>query len=87
MAKRDKLIERMRTNPRNVRPDDLDSVLRTAGFTSRQKGSSHKVYTDGVHALSVPQRHPHLKPEYVEQALDLLDEAAPDRDGDDKEEA
>ncbi len=42
---------------------------------------------DGVRALSVPQRHPHLKPEYVEQALDLVGEAAPNRDGDDKEEA
>jgi hypothetical protein len=48
---------------------------------------SHKIYMDGVRALSVPQRHPHLKPEYVEQALDLVGEAAPNRDGDDKEEA
>ena len=70
-----------------MRPDDLDAVMRAAGFTARQKSSSHKVYTDGVRALSVPQRHPHLKPEYVEQALDLVDEVTPNRDGDDKEEA
>lgn len=81
MTKRDKLIARMRTNPRNVRPDDLDTVMRAAGFTARQKGTSHKVYTDGVRALSVPQRHPHLKPEYVEQALDLLGESVPQRAG------
>ncbi len=80
MTKRDKLIARMRHNPRNVRPDDLDTVMRGAGFTVRQRGTSHKYYTDGTRSLSVPQHIPHLKPEYVEQALDLLDEAQTDQD-------
>ncbi len=94
MARRDKRIARMRDNPRNVRPDELDAVMRGAGFEARQRGTSHKYYTNGVRAISVPQRTPHLKPEYVEQALDLLDaalaetqQAAPqsDVDGDEDE--
>lgn len=74
MVKRDKQIERMRRNPRNVRPEDLDRVMKGAGFTARQRGSSHKVYTDGIRSISVPQHKPHLKPEYVEQALNLLND-------------
>jgi hypothetical protein len=73
MAKRDKRIAAMRRNPRNVRPDDLDVVLRAAGFTMRQQGTSHKVYTHGPHQLVIPQRHPFLLQDYVKDALDLLD--------------
>ena len=73
MAKRDKRIAAMRRNPRNVRPDDLDVVLRTAGFTMRQQGTSHKVYTQGPHQTVIPQRHPFLLQDYVKDALDLLD--------------
>ena len=73
MAKRDKRIAAMRRNPRNVRPDDLDVVLRTAGFTMRQQGTSHKGYTQGPHQTVIPQRHPCLLQDYVKDALDLLD--------------
>ena len=61
MAKRDKRIERMRRNPTNVRPEDLDAALTAAGFTSHQEGSH----------MTVPQLMP-LKPVYVRQALDVL---------------
>jgi len=63
----------MRRNPRNVRPDDLDVVLRAVGCTMRQQGTSHKVYTHGAHQIVIPQRHPFLLQDYVKDALDLLD--------------
>jgi predicted RNA binding protein YcfA (HicA-like mRNA interferase family) len=72
MAKQDKRIETMRRNPKNVRPDDLDVVLRATGFSVRQQGTSHRVYVRGAQRLTVPQRHPFLLPVYVKQALDLL---------------
>ena len=75
MAKQDKRIEALRRNPENVRPDDLDVVLRGAGFTSRQHGGSHKTYTRGATRLTVPQRKPFLKAVYVKLALDLIDDA------------
>lgn len=53
MAKRDKRIERMRRNPRNVRPDDLDAALLVAGFSSHQEGS-HKTYWRDGEKLTVP---------------------------------
>lgn len=71
MTKRDKRIERMRRNPRNVRPADLDAALLSAGFSSHQEGS-HKIYRRNGEKLTVPQHKPFLKPVYVLAALDLL---------------
>jgi hypothetical protein len=76
MAKRDKRIAAMRRNPKNVRPDDLDVVLRTAGFTMRQQGTSHKVYTRGEQQVLVPQHRPFLKAASVRQTLAVPGEEA-----------
>jgi hypothetical protein len=74
MATRDKRIAAMRRNPRNVRPDDLDVVLRAAGFTMRQQGTSHKVYTREEQQVVVPQHRPFLMAAYVRRALAVLGE-------------
>jgi hypothetical protein len=73
MTRRDKRIEAMSRNPKNVRPDDLDVVLIAAGFSMRQQGTSHRVYVRGAQQLTVPQRHPFLLPVYVKQALAFID--------------
>jgi hypothetical protein len=77
MAKCDKRIAAMRRNPRNVRPDDLDVVLRAAGFTMRQQGTSHKVIAARwveEQQVVVPQHRPFLKAAYVRRALAVLGE-------------
>lgn len=78
VAKRDKRIAAMRQNRKNVRPDELDTVLIAAGFAARQQGTSHKVYSHGSYVLPVPQRKPYLLPIYVTQALTLLDAISAD---------
>lgn len=76
MTKREKRLEKLRQNPKNVRPDELDAVLTSEGFVvARQKGS-HKRYDRGIHQLTVPQREPFLLDVYVTQALDMLDAIA-----------
>jgi predicted RNA binding protein YcfA (HicA-like mRNA interferase family) len=82
VATRDKRIAAMRRNPRNVRPDDLDAVLRGAGFTAHQEGS-HKTYRRHGRKLTVPQHTPFLKPVYVKQALDMIEDALEESDGGD----
>jgi hypothetical protein len=66
----------MRRNPGNVRPDDLDVVLRAAGVPMRQQGTSHKVYTRREQQVLVPQHRPFLKAAYVRQALAVPGEEA-----------
>jgi hypothetical protein len=73
MTKREKLLERLRRNPNNVRFEEVDTILLGLGFTKRQRGS-HAVYTFGVHRITVPFRKPFIKAVYVKQLLALLDE-------------
>ena len=40
----EKILERMRNNPKNIRFDDLDAVCRRYFGEPRQSGSSHRIY-------------------------------------------
>ena len=74
MSKFDKLIIRMRANPRDWRIDDLKAVAERLGIVYRQPGTSHVTFRlpNGT-KLTVPAHKP-IKPIYIKQFLDLLDE-------------
>jgi hypothetical protein len=74
VSKLEKLLERIRNNPKTVRFEELDKLLLRAGFTRRQsnKGTSHFYYTKGDKALSVPYKKPYILKVYVEQAIEFL---------------
>ena len=40
----EKILERMRNNPKNIRFDELDAVCRKFFGEPRQNGSSHRIY-------------------------------------------
>lgn len=76
MTKRQKRLERIRDNPKNVRFEDLDQLLFDYGFARRQPrgGSSHYIYTRGKLRLTIPMNRPYLKEVYIRNVLKLLDE-------------
>lgn len=74
ITKREKLIERMRRNPRSIRFDEIETLLLSLGFVKRQKGSSHAVFTLSSYRVVVPFHRPTAKPIYVQLVLALLDE-------------
>ncbi len=73
MTKREKLLAKLRQNPKNVRFEDVDLILTDLGFEKRQRGSSHAVYTLDTQRITVPFRKPFIKPIYIKQLLELLD--------------
>jgi len=75
MTHREKLLQKIRNNPRQVSFADLDKLLLASGFVRRapRSGSSHFIYTRAGHVLSVPYKRPHLGQTYVKQALQMLD--------------
>ena len=73
MSRRDKQIERMRQNPKNVRFQELDVLLRALGFEGRQRGS-HMTYTNGIQRITVPLHKPFIKPIYIRLVLQVIDE-------------
>jgi hypothetical protein len=75
MSKAEKILHKMRRNPRDWRIDALKTVALAYGIAWRQKGSSHVVFirTDG-RTLPVPARRP-IKPIYIKKFVTfVLDE-------------
>lgn len=74
MSRAKKAITRLRENPRNVRFEEIDTILGRLGFEKRQKGS-HAVYTlKGMPPITIPFRKPFILPAYVKQVLQIIDE-------------
>ena len=72
-SKKGKRLQAIKANPKVVRPDDLFAALREDGWElDHVTGSHHQWRKEGVGRLSIPYRRPHLKKEYVEQALAFL---------------
>jgi predicted RNA binding protein YcfA (HicA-like mRNA interferase family) len=74
MVKKEKLIEKLRRNPKNVRFKDIDKLLLSLGFEKRQRGSHATYILKGQGRITVPSRKPFILPVYVKEVLKLLDE-------------
>ncbi|WP_422445332.1 toxin HicA [Thermoanaerobacterium sp. DL9XJH110] len=74
MSKRDKLIKKMRENPKGIRFEELDNLLVGIGFDRRQprKGSSHYIYRMGPYKLVIKRENP-VKPVYIKEAIEIID--------------
>ena len=73
MASAAKLLNRMRTNPRDWRIDDLKVVADKYGMRYRQQGTSHVVFVHvSAGLISVPCARP-IKPVYIRRFVGLID--------------
>ena len=74
MTKKEKVLQKLRQNPKHVRFEELETILLGLGFQKRQDGTSHAMFTLGEHILNIPKLKPFVKPKYVGLALKVLDE-------------
>ena len=74
MVRQEKLLEKIRQNPKNVRFQDIDKLLLSFGFEKRQRGSHATYVLQGQGRITVPFRKPFILPVYVKEVLKLLDE-------------
>ncbi|PKO12690.1 MAG: toxin HicA [Chloroflexi bacterium HGW-Chloroflexi-10] len=73
MSKKEKALAKLRQNPKNVRFEEIETILNRLGFVKRQDGTSHARFTLGSHIIDVPKRKPYVKPIYVKLLLEELD--------------
>ncbi len=72
MATWEKMLERMRNNPRDWRIEDLKGVAARFGITYNQHGSSHVTFRHpAAGKVTIPVRLP-IKPVYVAQLLEMI---------------
>jgi hypothetical protein len=75
MSKREKLLQKIRNNPTNVKFETLQKLLQYYGFDERQprSGASHYTYPSKEYVLTGPKKNP-VNKEYVKKALKIFDE-------------
>ncbi len=85
MSKRDKLIARMRNNPRDWRIEDLNALAAHLGLLMEQNGTSHRVFRSANgRMLSVPAKRP-IQPVYITRFLEYFVEEMLDEEPKDSE--
>lgn len=74
MGKWEKIVSRMRENPRDWKIGDFETVASNVGIQCRKSGGSHVVFHHPSHHLrvTVPASRP-IKPVYVALFLELVD--------------
>lgn len=77
MSKFDKLLQRMRRNPRDFTIDEIAKVPEHFGFVKRTTSGSHVTFSHNAlsEILTVPAHKP-IKPIYVKKLLKLIDEVS-----------
>ena len=75
MSKREKLIQKLKSNPDNVRFETIQELLLYFGFKQRQpsSGSSHYTFVYNSTIITIPKHKP-LKRIYVKRVLEILEE-------------
>ena len=83
MSKKDKLLQRIRQNPKNVSFRDLRTLLESYGFELRRTKGSHNSFVGYVGDKSVliviPYNQP-LQAVYVKKALAFIDQIESEHD-------
>ena len=74
MSKKDKQLQAIRNNPKNVRFETLQGIFLNHGFveTVPSGGSSHYTYHKGIYRATVPKDNP-VNKVYVKQAIKIID--------------
>lgn len=72
MTQKDKLMRKMKNNPRDVGFDDLHKYLTQNGAIVRQSGGSHWVFSLNGKHLAIPRNNP-VKAIYVKLAFGIVE--------------
>lgn len=84
MSKRDKLRRKLRNNPKGRTKQDIETLLAQFGFILDRVSGSHHVFLlrtgEAVHRIVVPIHGQKVKPVYVKQVVQKLDELFPVED-------
>ena len=79
MSKRDKLLEKIRRNPKDVTFKELDQLLQSFGYELVRTKGSHSVYRrPGAPPITVARRQPHVHSDAVKEVLRGIDDLLAD---------
>ncbi len=72
MSKYDKLIQKLKNNPKNVDFKIIKKLLEDQGYSAINTGGSHWVFRkDGVDSITIPYKRP-IKIIYIKKVIEIL---------------
>ena len=77
MSQFEKLLQRIRNNPKTVRFEELEKILIRYGYVGKvpKGGFSHWTYRKkGKPPLTIPKKEPYVKETYVKLVIQALEE-------------
>jgi predicted RNA binding protein YcfA (HicA-like mRNA interferase family) len=75
MSRYDKLLEKMKRNPKDISFVDLKKILEKSGYIGINTGGSHWVFRkDGYLSITIPYKRP-VKIIYVKKVLEIIGES------------
>lgn len=73
MSQKDKLLKKIKNNPKDVSFDEACKLLEWFGFEFLHATGSHHKFKKGEISLVIPRQNP-LKPIYIKHILERLDD-------------
>lgn len=74
MTKKDKLFEKIKNNPRNVRFSDLRKLLKEENFFLERISGSHHIFRKNEIIFIIPVHNDQVKTVYVKRVLELIED-------------
>lgn len=72
MSKKEKLLQTIKNNPKNIDFETLKKVLESFGYESNNSGGSHWVFRkSGCDSITIPYKRP-VKAIYVKKVIEIL---------------
>jgi hypothetical protein len=75
LSRKQKLLEKIKSNPQKIRFEEVDRFLLSVGFDKRQPrgGSSYFTYTFEDMIITIPYKRPYVKTKYIKDVVELLE--------------
>jgi predicted RNA binding protein YcfA (HicA-like mRNA interferase family) len=74
MSRKEKLFQKIKNNPRDVRFSELRKLLEYYGYyLDHVSGSHHIFFREGGQPISIPVHHNRAKEPYVREAIAILE--------------
>ena len=75
MTKKEKLFERIKNNPKNVRFSDLKQLLIDENFILDRISGSHHIFRRGDIIFVMPMHKNQVKSVYVKKVIEIIEES------------
>ena len=73
MSRKNKLFDRLKNNPKDVRFGDIRNLMVDIGFELKRTSGSHYIFSKGDITFVIPAHNNKVKAVYVKRLIDIIE--------------